>query len=183
MMLLVIGGSGSGKSAYAEQALLSLAKGQRYRHYYLATMQPQGREAQERIARHRALRAGKGFLTLEQPVDIQESLQRMEAGNRTALLECISNLAANEMFSGGQAAPPEQVSEKIIREIAKLRESVTHLAVVSNNVFEDGGRYPQETMEYLQAMGWVNQALAQMADQVIEVAAGIPLPLKGAECI
>ena len=61
MMILVTGGASSGKSAYAEQLACSLP-GSRY---YLAAMKPFGEEGARRIARHRALRAGKGFVTVE----------------------------------------------------------------------------------------------------------------------
>ena len=77
MMILVTGGSGSGKSAYAEELAVSLttAGGQRY---YLATMQPFGEEGRRRIERHKKLREGKGFLTIEQPTAIHQALGQME---------------------------------------------------------------------------------------------------------
>ena len=56
-LVLVIGGSGSGKSAYAEKFLLAQAGG---RAVYLAAMENTGDEAQQRIARHRAMRAAHG---------------------------------------------------------------------------------------------------------------------------
>ena len=72
-MILVTGGSGSGKSAYAEQTLLSQAQG---RPVYLATMAAGDGESLRRIARHREMRArhgaaaGRKFVTVERPVDI-----------------------------------------------------------------------------------------------------------------
>ena len=56
MIHLVTGGSGSGKSAYAEQCILDFGGTRRV---YIATMQPFGAEGQARIARHRKLRAAK----------------------------------------------------------------------------------------------------------------------------
>ena len=56
-----------------------------------------------------------------------------------------------------------------------LKKETTHLIVVSNNVFEDGVSYDKETMEYIEAMGKINQELADMAEQVVEVVAGIPI--------
>ncbi len=58
---LVIGAAASGKSAYAE----SLCLGHEGPRVYLATMEPFGEEGARCIARHRALREGKGFSTLE----------------------------------------------------------------------------------------------------------------------
>ncbi len=63
MMALVIGGSGSGKSSYAEELAVSLSS-PAAKKYYLATMQVFGREGEQRVERHRALRRGKGFLPL-----------------------------------------------------------------------------------------------------------------------
>ena len=94
---------------------------------------------------------------------------------RTALLECVSNLTVNEMFSGEKPQLAEQVSAKVIGDIEQLRQSVTHLVVVSSNVFEDGIAYDETTMEYIRAMGIINQRLAAMADRVVEVVAGLPV--------
>ena len=58
MLILVSGGSGSGKSAFAED--LITASGLETK-IYVATMQAWDAEGEARVARHRAMRAGKGF--------------------------------------------------------------------------------------------------------------------------
>lgn len=189
MMVLVIGGSGSGKSAYAEELACLLAEREGTAKYYLATMQIFDQEDERRVARHRALRNGKGFLTIEQPVQIEKALRKMEPGKKTVLLECISNLTANEMFSGSQTfseaqafaqtrvRKTEETVELIWEGIVQLKRETTHLIVVSNNVFEDGIVYDQTTMDYLSAMGRINRQLAAWADQAVEIVAGIPVPI------
>ena len=177
MMALIIGGSGSGKSAYAESYIASLSAGKKK--YYIATMQIYDAEGQKKIKRHRMLRSGKGFFTIEQPTDIGRAAEKMERGEKTALLECMSNLTANEMFQKEVPQTAEAVTKKIIKETAALNKEVTHLVVVSNNVFEDGISYDATTMEYVRAMGQINEKLAEMADEVIEVVVGIPLVVKG----
>ena len=179
MMILVIGGSGSGKSAYAEQLAVSLSEKEYMRKYYLATMRIWDEEGQKKADRHRRLRSGKGFLTIEQPTAAHRALEKMEAGARTVLLECISNLTANEMFSGEEPKKALWTAENVIKSIALLNAQATHLIVVSNNVFEDGLSYDRTTMEYIRAMGNINRKLAEMAGQVVEVVAGIPVILKG----
>lgn len=192
MITLIIGGSGSGKSAYAEECIGKLSEN--CEKYYLATMQAFGKEGQAKVERHRKLRSGKGFVTIEQPVSIQEALEIMGeketkvlfekgevARSRTALLECMSNLVANEMFSCETPISAEAVTEKVMKEIALLSKGLKHLVIVSNNVFEDGIVYDETTMEYLQALGRINEKLAEMADQVVEVVVGIPLVLKEKE--
>lgn len=182
MMVLVIGGSGSGKSAYAEELACTLAEREDTAKYYLAAMQIYDEEGAQKAERHRALRKGKGFLTIEQPVRIEEALDKMETGKKTVLLECISNLTANEMFSGTQTfnetrvRKMEETVELIRQGIAQIRRETTHLIVVSNNVFEDGVIYDQSTTNYLYAMGKINRQLAAWADRVVEVVAGIPVP-------
>lgn len=177
-MELIIGGSGSGKSAFAEQTAVSLSEKNHSRKYYLATMRVFDGETDKKARNHRKLRKGKGFLTIEQPTDIHKASEKMETGEKTALLECISNLAANEMFAKEAMADKDIVVRKIIDEISMLKKELLHFIVVSNNVFEDGRTYDKATMEYIHAMGEINQELADMADQVVEVVAGIPIVVK-----
>ena len=176
MMTLIIGGSGSGKSAYAEDYTISLSEDRKK--YYIATMQIYDEEGKRKVERHRMLRGGKGFSTIEQPVDIGKAAEKMEAEDRTALLECVSNLTANEMFSGKVPGTEEAITEKIVGGIAVLNRELTHLVIVSNNVFEDGNVYDKTTMAYIRAMGRINQKLAEMADEVVEVVVGIPIVIK-----
>ena len=176
MMTLIIGGSGSGKSAYAEDYTISLSEDRKK--YYIATMQIYDEEGKRKVERQRMLRGGKGFSTIEQPIDIGKAAEKMEDGERTALLECISNLTANEMFLGEIPGTEEVITEKIVGEIAVLNRELTHLVIVSNNVFEDGNVYDKTTMAYIRAMGRINQKLAEMADEVVEVVVGIPIVIK-----
>jgi len=173
-MILVIGGSGSGKSAYAEQ----IAMKENVQKYYLATMQIWDEEGQKKAERHRQLRKGKGFWTIERPTAVHLALTEMKARERLILLECISNLTANEMFSGEEPKTAMQTVENVIRSVVSLKEQATRFIVVSNNVFEDGMSYDETTMEYIRAMGEINRELAAMAGQVVEVVAGIPVILK-----
>ena len=177
MMVLVVGGSGSGKSSYAEKTAVSLAQSG-MKKYYLATMQVFDDEGRKKVDRHRKLRNGKGFFTIEQPVRISSALEKMEDGDRAVLLECISNLTANEMFSEKKTMTEIQVTENVIRDIKMLKEQTNHLVVVSNNVFEDGITYDETTAKYIQAMGKINQKLAALADRIVEVVAGIPVIFK-----
>lgn len=184
MMILVIGGSGSGKSAYAEALAMTLSQGENVKKYYLATMEVFDKEGQEKVDRHRRMRKGKGFLTIEQPVSIEKALEKIETREAIGLLECLSNLTANEMFSGKGDRPKEgktseeQIAEKVVKGIGRLQKKLAHLIVVSSNVFEDGNCYDKATMEYIQAMGRIHEKLGAMADQVTEVVVGIPVRIK-----
>lgn len=194
MITLVTGGSGSGKSAYAESLLYS-CEGIRY---YIATMQIYDAEGEKKVERHRKLRAGKGFLTIESPMNVgkiqfvcagepgqaqyrQEAERKGQCSSekKSALLECMSNLTANEMFTKDGMKSEEEVVEKIVSEIQILSQKLDNLVIVTNNVFEDGVIYDAGTMEYLKALGRINAALAGLADRVAEVVVGIPVELKG----
>ena len=96
-MELVTGGSGSGKSAYAEDRICALYEEYRktgkkeQKLYYIATMYPYGTETEEKIADHRRRREGKGFRTLEWYTNITEKIHQFEASGEAlgcVLLEC-----------------------------------------------------------------------------------------------
>ena len=100
MLTLVIGGSASGKSEYAESLVLAAGPGPRY---YLATMEPMDGECHARIDRHRLMRAEKGFVTVERYTGLAGLTLPGPGG--TVLLEDLGNLAANELYSPAGAGP------------------------------------------------------------------------------
>jgi adenosylcobinamide kinase/adenosylcobinamide-phosphate guanylyltransferase len=168
MFALIIGGAASGKSAFAERWMMTLP-GERI---YLATMEAFDAESRARIARHRALRADKGFRTLELPTALERAPLR---GDESVLVEDLSNLLANEMFSpsGGGAAAALRGVESVVSRSADC-------VVVTNEVFSGGTDYAGQTLHYLAQLAWLNRALAARADAVVEVVCGLPNVLKGA---
>ncbi len=174
MLTLITGGSKCGKSRMAETLAVSCGLPL----YYIATMEPSGREAEILIGRHRRQREGKGFVTVERYTDIGGVFLPRGC---CALLEDAGNLLANEMFSAKAPAP----AEKIIAGIEKLKKTAARLIVVTNEVGRDGLNYSAETREYIRLMGEINRRAAEMADMVIEAVFGIPVTLKGErpECL
>ncbi len=138
--------------------------------------------------RHRQLRHGKGFETLEYPTDVADCIGKIhQPTDAVVLLECMSNLVANEMFTETGTLHQELVIRKITRHLRKLFDAVCHVIVVTNNVFEDGKcnpyinglrgfaayeNYAPETIAYIEALGQINIWLAEQADTVYEVMAG-----------
>ena len=187
MVLLVTGGSASGKSEYAENRALQLAETEQRKLVYLATMMPFGEDAEKRIERHRQLRAGKGFETVERYTDIEglclgESSEaetfRQKVKGAVVMLECMSNLTANEMFSGSNSESAA-VKERILKGIDALAEAAGHLVIVSINVFDEGmQQYDAWTQAYIGCLGELNQALTAKADEAVEVVYSIPVPYK-----
>ncbi len=181
MLFLITGGSGSGKSAYAERLTGRLANREHLTEkIYLATMENRGEEARKRIMRHQNLRAGQGFTTIESPFGFTDTIWRVvkrQENNAVILLECVSNLLANLMFCAQMTG--EQAQEEIISQICRCADSCTHTVVVTNEIFSDGNLYTEETQAYLSALGRVNRRLAVEADAFCEVVYTIPVFWKG----
>ena len=166
MILLVIGGSGSGKSAFAEARTAAFSAEKKY---YVATMQAGDAESRRRVARHRAQRAGLGFDTVECPRNLGGFAPEPGAA---VLLEDLPNLLANEMFGGGDP-------DRILPDILSLGERCALLTVVTGDVFADGVSYGAETDEYIRRLALLGREIAARADTVAEVVASLPCYLKG----
>lgn len=180
MIHLITGGSGSGKSEYAENWLIAQQKSktenEQKERIYIATMQPFGEEAQKRIKRHRKMREEKGFMTIECYTDLHRVMIKK---NTAVLLECMSNLVANELYTDdGELCEDRFVIEKIVRGIQNLKEQTDTLVIVTNEVTADGDSYSEETKAYQSVLGKINQEVAAMADLVTEVVYGMPAEVK-----
>lgn len=174
MFTLVVGGAASGKSEYAEGLILGSPHRPRY---YIATMEPFDGEGRARVEKHRRMRADKEFETVECYYDLS-SVRLPRRG--TALLECVGNLAANELYSPRGAGSVEGALSAITAGADALLAQCAGLVVVSNEVFTGGTDYAAGTEDYLRLVAWVNRALAQRADRVCEVVCGLPRYYKGA---
>ena len=165
MLMLVLGGAASGKSAYAESLVLKTGLPR----YYLATMQVWDAECAARVEKHRKMRAQKQFETLECPLH----LDRLSLpGRGTVLLEDLGNLVANELYSPGGAG--KHTAEAVLAGLERL-------IVVSNEVFSGDADYAGDTDQYLLALAQVNNAFAARADNVYRVVCGLPVYYKGGE--
>ena len=171
MLILLTGGSACGKSSYGEKLAVSGPKPL----YYIAAMQPYDEECLKKIARHRDIRAGKGFETIERYTGVDTLKLPQSVG--TALLECLCNLTANEMYI--QPDFPVDPVEKVLMGVANLKRQTDTLIVITNDVGSDNEMYSEETRRYIHALGEINARVADMADQVYELVAGIPICLKG----
>ena len=167
MLTIVTGGSGSGKSAFAEDKVLAFGEAQRV---YIATMHPFDEESHKRIERHRKMRAGKGFETIECYTGLKDV--KLPSGC-VVLLECMSNLVANEMFE--EQGAHEQTVKDIISGIDELVRQAAHVVIVTNEIFSDAVVFDKEMASYLEYLGKINQAVALRADEVVEVVYGIPV--------
>ena len=189
MLHIVYGGSASGKSSYAESFAMSLQGDGRL--LYIATMYPYkwntteiDPETMQRIERHRAMRADKGFDTVECYRHVEHIVAKRQD---VLLLECMSNLLANEMYlepdsnaGSDMAETMSPVSNKIVQALIDLPTRVQELVIVTNDVFSDGGSltYDESTRAYVKNLAEINCALAREAATVTEVVCGIPVIVK-----
>jgi adenosylcobinamide kinase/adenosylcobinamide-phosphate guanylyltransferase len=170
MVVLVIGGSGSGKSEYAENLAVRIHRNELV---YIATMQPFDEECKIRIKKHQVMRQEKEFTTKECYTGLK---QVQLEDSPTVLLECMSNLVANEMFSPTGAK--DLTIEVVMIGIKKLIDQAENVIVVTNNIYEDGADYDSTTLNYMEILGKINGYIAEISDKVVEVVHGIEVIIK-----
>lgn len=165
-MTLVLGGARSGKSRYAE-GLARAATGDKT---YIATAEAFDAEMRARIARHQVDRAGDGWETIEAPLDLAAALGQARG---FVVVDCITvwlgNLMHHQRDVGGAVA--ELCSALSARDGGiVLVSNEVGLSIVPENPMARAFRDEQ---------GLANQRLAEVADEVVFIAAGLPLKLKG----
>ncbi len=168
MIVLIIGKPDSGKSVRAEKIAMELSEnGKRI---YLATMIPFGEAGEKRVQKHRRMREGKGFETIECPTDIIEALgDENELMDATCLLECVSNLVGNEMHKDGQNSwSDEELVDKITSDIKAVSAKSKHFVIVTNR-FDAEPAFDEDTLRYISLLDKVNEALKPCADRIEDI--------------
>lgn len=136
---------------------------------------PSGNETLKKIARHREMRKDKGFDTLERYVDLKGTAE-MLTDRPAVLLECMSNLTANEIYRPDGAG--EQTADSIVDGVEELCSRCEHVVIVTNEVCSECTRDSADMIRYKKILSEVNRRLAQKADWVTEVVYGIPVEVK-----
>ena len=196
MIVLVLGTPDSGKSKIAEDIVMRLAAGLDITgspaeeggrnesgrlaapagmdKLYIATMIPFGEEGDRRIEKHRNMRAGKGFLTVEKYTEVDSLIGEIrDLGGKCCLLECMSNLVGNEMHDPRNLSLSDKDLEKLItEEVLALGKSCGHLVVVANCFLTEDESYDDETRRYVRIADHVNEILKDCADETCELAEG-----------
>ena len=174
MLVFVSGGSASGKSALAERICMSLPAAQ---HIYIATMPVRSDEDRRKVARHHALRAGRGFTaTLEMPGRLDAAAVPRHAA---VLLECLSTFTANRMFSGETPEGGDWL-DTLWRELQPLLERPGGAVIVSADVGADGVAYDACTEDYRRVLTGLGVRLCARADAAVEAVCGLAKVHKGA---
>jgi adenosylcobinamide kinase/adenosylcobinamide-phosphate guanylyltransferase len=166
-LTLVLGGAGSGKSGHAERLVLDSGLAPTY----VATAQALDAEMAVRIAQHRA-RRGATWRTIEEPLDVAETLRRACGPDRAVLVDCLTLWLTNLMLAD---RPVRAEMTQLVELLPSLRGT---LVLVSNEV--GLGVVPADAMAraFIDHAGWLHQRIAEQADVVVFMAAGLPLHLK-----
>ena len=196
MIHLVLGGARSGKSRFAENRVAQITASipQVCSPVYIATATiGHDNEMASRIARHQDDRAASAlsWLTLETPLALAECLTRIDKANQVILVDCLTLYLTNHLLLtsfGGAAetaipnfatnlASSDWQTEKdsLLAVLPKLQSDVV---LVSNEVGSGVVPMGELSREFVDQAGWLNQAIATIADHVTLVVAGLPLPLK-----
>lgn len=183
-MVLIYGTASSGKSNIAEDMAVLHSKGTGSSLVYIATMENKTDAARERIKRHRQLREGKGFLTIEEMHKL--SVHDLSVSGKTVLIECISNLCANIYYKemgdkGAKDSDIERMTEFVIDGVKKLSKTADEIFIVSNDIFSDGTIHDPWTESYMMYLAHVNEELVKICDSFYEVINGIAYLHKGQE--
>lgn len=171
IITLVLGGARSGKSSLAQR----LAEQRWKAPLYLATAEILDAEMQERVRLHQAKR-GRQWTCVEAPLDIAGVLACPPAGRDGILVDCLTLWLSNVLLKEGS----EAVAIRKKQLIQAMAACPVEVILVSNEV--GMGVVPDNELgrEFRDLQGWLNQDIAAAAANVVFVAAGLPLVLKGA---
>ena len=168
---LVLGGARSGKSHYAQ----SLATGFP-RVIYVATARRSDAEMRAKIARHRRERPSS-WETLEVTAGLDQVLREKCGQADLVLIDCLTFYLANVMVSN--RGKPRGVSSHLQSIYKAIRAAGPSVVMVSNEVGSGVVPAYRSGREFRDLLGEFNQQIARIADRVILMVAGLPLPVKG----
>jgi len=171
---LVLGGAKSGKSAYAEQAILAFPPP----YIYIATAQILDDEMKERVHRHRERRDTR-WETLECPIKLVEALESLRGKGRAVLVDCLTLWLSNLLLAYSAAH-----AQACAKDLCAFLDDVDYpLLLVTNEV--GSGIVPENPLarQFRDLAGSTNQSLASVCPGVTLVVAGLPLHLKTAPTI
>jgi adenosylcobinamide kinase/adenosylcobinamide-phosphate guanylyltransferase len=174
--ILVLGGIASGKSALAEARAASLGRSVTY----VATAEARDDEMRRRIALHRSRRPGT-WTTLEATRDLAKRLEGLPRTD-VVLVDSLGMLVTNHMGPAHRRGPSiPRLQTALEREIGELgalcRERESHLVFVSEEVGLGLVPIVAQARRFADVLGLVNQLVAAIANEVILVMAGRPIPL------
>ena len=180
--ILLIGGAGSGKSHFAQELALKLGGAV----LFVATAVAGDEEMRQRIDKHRRKRP-PAWSTLEVTTEVGKNILQKIGDARVVIVDCIT-LLANNIFSQyseqGEQIDAPLIEKRLTAEIEELIECTkqldAHFIIVTNEVGLGVVPPSQLGRLYRDLLAGANQKLAEVADEVYLMVAGLAVPIKPA---
>ena len=167
-IILITGGSRSGKSSYAEQLALSLSGTP----VYLATARIWDEEFRERVRRHQE-RRGPQWTNLEE----EKYLSRHDVSGRVVVVDCLTLWSTNFFFD--LESDVDRALDALKAEFDRFTDQDATFLFVTNEIGMGGTSDNALQRRFTDLQGWMNQHVAARADEVILMVSGIPVKIKG----
>jgi adenosylcobinamide kinase / adenosylcobinamide-phosphate guanylyltransferase len=170
-MILVIGGCRSGKSRHALELTEKISGSKRI---FIATCMPLDDEMKERIDHHKMER-DKNWTTIEAPVQLPEAISENSREGDVILIDCLTLWINNLLMENEN---PDFIDKRIHKLVLAIKETKCPIILVSNEV--GAGIVPENKLarQFRDIAGFTNQKVAECADSVIWMIAGIPVSIK-----
>ena len=182
----ILGGQRSGKSRRAEMlAQQWLTQSPQHRAVLIATAQPWDDEMRERITRHQQDRAERvpGMHTVEEPLQLAQAITQHSTAQTLLLVDCLTLWLTNLLMPAGDLkpnkAPALSTSAQTAMLVIAIRAAPGPLMLVGNEIGLGVIPMGRETRDFVDALGRLNQEVAEACERVTFMAAGLPLTLKG----
>lgn len=168
---LVLGGVRSGKSRFALEIASSAQSVT-----FIATARASDEEMRRKIERHQSERPSH-WRTREEPIHLTEAISSKQDASETTVVDCLTLFAANLMEAYGEDRAA--IDTSIENLCSALRKTDRKIVLVSNEV--GSGIVPEYAAgrQFRDLLGEMNQRVAAVADNVVLMIAGLPLPIKG----
>ncbi len=166
-IILITGGARSGKSSMAESMALSLSPNP----IYMATARIWDEEFRQRVIRHQQNR-GPQWTNIEE----EKQLSLHDCSGRVVLVDCITLWCTNFFFDLG--ADVQQALEAVEEEFDRFTAQEATFLFVTNEIGLGEVSANEVQRKFTDLQGWVNQYVAQRADEVYLMVSGIPLCIK-----
>ena len=175
MIHFILGGARSGKSSYGlELAANYVAEGDEC--LFVATAEAFDDEMACRIERHKIERDSGtlAWKTFECPLDLSECLTKQAKNGQVILVDCLTLWLTNHLLN--PSSDWTQVKADFLHALSTLPGRIIF---ISNEV--GTGVVPGDPLSrrFVDEAGWLHQAIAKLADEVVLVTAGLPMRLKG----
>lgn len=169
---LILGGARSGKSRRAEQ----LAKLSKNKVVYVATAEALDNEMSDRISHHQQSRP-QHWSAVEEPILLADVIRDQSQYETCILVDCLTLWLTNCLTQRGLDFWQQQ-KQRLLAVLTELSTSNVNIIMVSNEVGHGIVPLGELSREFVDQAGWLHQELAQLADTVEFVMAGLPLTLK-----